>query len=280
MTPTAEVVYADRAVRGAGIGLRSQHIGEFLTLRPRVPWLELLTDNALVDGGPLPAQLRAIREHYPLTLHGVGMNLGSLEPLDWGYLGRIKYLAAELDVSGISDHICFTALAGHHSHDLLPLPNTEEALDHIVQRIDQVQDFLGQPIALENASSYIRYRHSSMSDAAFISAMAQRADCQLLLDLNNAYVNQINHGVDAVELLRQLPLERVVEVHLGGFEDKQHYLLDAHNNPVSEPVWDLYRLLQGLQPAIPTLIEWDADIPPLTVLLEQARLADGIVAGR
>lgn len=267
-----------RLVTGAGIGLRSAHITQLLSERPQLPWLELLSDNVLARGGLIPAQLAAVREHYPLTLHGVGMNLGSLDPLDWNYIGRIKELASRLDVSWISEHICFTSHGGHHSHDLLPLPNTQEALQHLVQRIGEVQDFLGQRILMENASSYISYRHDTMTEAEFIGAMAEQADCHLLLDVNNAYVNQVNHGSDALELLRQLPLERVREVHLAGYEDKQDYLLDAHNSPVSTPVWTLYRELMALKPGIPTLIEWDNEIPSLAVLIAEAHRADSIAA--
>ena len=268
-----------QTIAGTGIGLRSRHIGQVLSEQPDLPWLELLSDNVLARGGLVPAQLAAIREHYPLTLHGVGMNLGSLDPLDWGYIGRIKALASRLEVSWVSEHICFTAHGGHHSHDLLPLPNTEEALQHIVQRIRQVQDFLGQRIAMENASSYISYQHSAMSDGEFIAAMAQQADCHLLLDVNNAYVNQCNHGTDALDLFRQLPLDRVQEVHLAGYEDKGDYLLDAHNSRVSALVWALFRQLVALRPGIPTLIEWDNEIPELAVLIEEAKRADSMLRG-
>jgi uncharacterized protein (UPF0276 family) len=270
--------FESRPVTGTGIGLRTAHIAQLLSEQPDLPWLELLSDNVLAGGGLIPAQLSAVREHYPLTLHGVGMNLGSLDPLDWDYIRRIKDVAARLDVSWISEHICFTSHGGHHSHDLLPLPNTEEALQHLVQRIGEVQDFLGQRILMENASSYISYRHDTMSEAEFIGAMAEQADCHLLLDVNNAYVNQVNHGSDALDLLRQLPLERVREVHLAGYQDKQDYLLDAHNSPVSTPVWALYRELMALKPGIPTLIEWDNEIPALAVLIAEARRADSIAA--
>ena len=278
MQQQASAGFDSRPVTGAGIGLRSAHIAQLLSEQPDLPWLELLSDNVLARGGLIPAQLAAVREHYPLTLHGVGMNLGSLDPLDWDYIRRIKDLASRLDVSWISEHICFTSHGGHHSHDLLPLPNTEEALQHLVQRIGEVQDFLGQRILMENASSYISYRHDTMSEAEFIGAMAEQADCHLLLDVNNAYVTQVNHGSDALELLRQLPLERVREVHLAGYEDKQDYLLDAHNSPVSTPVWALYRELMALKPGIATLIEWDNEIPALAVLIAEARRADSIAA--
>lgn len=265
-------------IAGTGIGLRAQHIRHFLSGQPDVPWLELLTDNALSSGGLLPAQLRAIREHYPMTLHGVGMNLGSLAPLDWDYIGRVRQLADELEVSWISEHICFTAFGNYHSHDLLPLPNTEEALQHLVQRIEQVQDFLGRRLLMENASRYISYRDSTMSDGEFIRAMAEQSDCLLLLDVNNAYVNQINHGADALTLFHQIPLDRVAEVHLAGYQDKQSYLLDAHNGPVADPVWQLYRQLLALKPDIPTLIEWDNALPPLAELLQEAERARQIAA--
>ncbi len=266
--------FTRKPIAGAGIGLRSQHVAQILSEQPAVPWFEILTDNHFATGGIIPTQLQAIRTSYPLTMHSVGMSLGSVDPLNWDYIKQIKQLAEEFEASWISEHICFTSFSNQYSHDLLPLPYTEEALGHLVDRICQVQEFLGQRILMENASRYVSYTHSTISEGEFVAAMAQRADCDLLLDVNNAYVNQFNHDVSVQQLLKDLPLERVREVHLAGFEDRGRFLLDAHNNPISAPVLELYRQTMALIPDTPTLIEWDNDIPELEVLMAEAQRAE------
>jgi uncharacterized protein (UPF0276 family) len=206
------------------------------------------------------------------------MSLGSSDPLDWDYLDRIKGLSERLQPAWISDHLCFTSQGGHHYHDLLPLPYTEEALDHLSGRIDQVQETLGRPFLVENVSSYLSYSTSSLGEAEFLAELCRRCGCGLLLDVNNIYVSACNHGFDAFDYLDQIPLERVQEVHLAGYEQREGYLLDAHSRPVSQPVWGLYRELMRRAPGLPTLIEWDKDIPPLGVLLEEAARAAAIAA--
>ncbi len=264
-------------ISGVGVGLRSPHIQQILQHQPDIPWLELLADNCLADGGLIPAQLTAIRDLYPLTLHSVGMSLGSLDPLDIRYIKKIKQLADTYEAAWVSDHCCFCGVHGYQVHDLLPLPYTEEALKHMVPRIAKVQDILGQQLVLENVSSYISYTHSALTEAEFLRALAEAADCLLLLDLNNFYVSEVNHQQSSLEMLQQLPLHRIREIHLAGYEDKQDYLIDAHNNPVSQPVWQLYEQALDMTGPIATLIEWDNNIPALDTLLAEATKAAHIM---
>jgi uncharacterized protein (UPF0276 family) len=264
-------------INGAGIGLRSAHIEQILTEQPPLRWVELLADNHLASGGLVRAHMEAIRSLYPVTLHCVSMSLGSTDPLDWDYIKQIKQLADDFDVSWLSEHICFTSAGHNHSHDLLPLPYTEEALDNLVNRVIQVQDFLGQRLLLENATSYVRFSHSTLTEAEFINELVARADCELLFDVNNVYVNQQNHGADALELINQLPVDKIREIHLAGFEDHGDFLLDAHNNPVADDVWALYRQLLMRKPDIATQVEWDNQIPELAVLIAEADKAQSIM---
>lgn len=263
-------------ISGTGIGLRSSHVGEILMKQPDIPWLELLADNHMAAGGLIPAQLAAVCEIYPVTFHSVGLSLGSTDPLDFEYLGKLKKLMRQHHVAWLSEHLCFTSVDGFHSHDLLPMPYSQESLQHMAQRITHVQDFLGERILVENVSSYMKFAESEMDESEFIAALAKQADCDLLIDVNNIYVNHLNLGIDPVRYIEQLPFERVREVHLAGYEQKDGFVLDAHNNPVSDPVWDLYgQLIQHL-PNVPVLIEWDNDIPPLPRLMEEAHKADVI----
>jgi uncharacterized protein (UPF0276 family) len=263
-------------ISGAGIGLRTCHIDQVLRDLPDVPWFELLADNHLAAGGLVRAQVEAVRAHYPLALHCVDMNLAGADPLDLGYLRRVRDLRDRCGATWVSDHLCFTAVDGRNYHDLLPIPYTEEALTHVARRILMIQDFLGERLLVENVSSYLRFAESPLTEAQFLGALAREADCLLLLDVNNLYVNQVNHGDDLDTCLDALPLDRVMEIHLGGYEPKDGYLLDAHNNPVSEPVWRLYERVAGLLPDVPTLIEWDNDIPAFSVLLSEAERASRI----
>lgn len=261
-------------ISGTGIGLRSPHINEILSDLPPVPWFELLADNHLVEGGLIPLQLEKICQHYPVTFHSVGLSLGSIDPLDRNYLGKLKKLMQQHEIAWLSEHCCFTSVDGFHSHDLLPLPYSEESLSHMVARISQVQDFLGEQILIENVSSYMKFSESTLDEADFISELAEQADCLLLIDVNNIYVNHINQGVDTEKYLSRLPYEKIKEVHLAGFDDRGDYILDAHNNPVAEPVWQLYEKLIQHIPHVPTLIEWDNDIPSLQTLMSEAEKAE------
>ena len=267
---------AAQPVAGVGVGLRSPHIEQVLKDLPPVPWFEILADNHTAPGGLIPRQLEAVRSHYPVTLHCVGMSLGGTDPLDMDYLAGIKRLVRDYEPAWVSDHLCFSSHHDREYHDLLPLPYTEEALQHASERIRQVQDYLGERILVENVSSYLEYRHSTLSEPEFIAALAENADCDLLFDVNNAYVNQVNHGSPAGAFLDILPLERIREIHLAGYEDKGGYLIDAHNSKVTAQVWTCYAETMRCMPDIPTLIEWDNDIPAFEVLLEEARHAEQV----
>jgi len=263
---------------GTGLGLRSAHIAQVLSERPPVPWFEILADNHTAPGGLIPRQLAAVRADYPITLHCVGMSLGGTEPLDMAYLRTIKHLIQVFEPVQVSDHLCFSNHASHQYHDLLPLPYTEEALLHVADRIQRVQDFLGLRLLVENVSSYLTYRHSTLGEAEFLADLSETADCDLLFDVNNAYVNEINHDAPAGDFIQQLPLERIREIHLAGYEDKGDYLIDAHNNRVSDPVWALYADVVQQLPDVPVLIEWDNDLPALEILLDEAARAERIRA--
>ena len=268
---------AANGIAGAGLGLRSQHIDEVLLTQPDIPWFELLIDNHMATGGLIPMQLEAIRGNYPITFHCVGMSLGGTDPLNMEYLRGIKTLIKRYQPSLVSDHLCFSQHAQHNYHDLLPLPYNEETLQHFSQRITQVQDILGTRILVENVSSYLTYQSSTVSEAEFIAELLSRTDCDLLLDINNVYVNAVNHGFSAREYLRKIPMQRVREIHLAGYEDRGSYLLDAHNNRVSTPIWALYEQVISDFQNIPTLIEWDNDIPSFAVLREEADTASALM---
>jgi len=271
---TAYKHWAAQPVAGVGVGLRSPHIEQVLKDLPPVPWFEILADNHTAPGGLIPHQLEAVRCHYPVTLHCVGMSLGGTDPLDMDYLAGIKRLLRDYEPAWVSDHLCFSSHRDREYHDLLPLPYTEEALQHASERIRRIQDYLGERILVENVSSYLEYKHSTLSEPDFIAALAEDADCDLLFDVNNAYVNQVNHGSPAGAFLDVLPLERIREIHLAGYEDKGDYLIDAHNNRVTPPVWACYAETIRHMPDVPTLIEWDNDLPAFEVLLEEARHAE------
>ncbi|MCK5726229.1 MAG: DUF692 domain-containing protein [Thiotrichaceae bacterium] len=273
--------WADTIIQGVGLGLRDQHMIEVLTTQPNTPWFELLADNHLSQGGLIPKQLAAIREQYPVTLHCVGMSIGGTDALDFSYLSKIKQLKEKYSASWVSDHLAFTQFKGRHFHDLLPIPYNEESLQFISQRIDIIQDFFGEALLIENPSSYLSYSSSSLSEIDFILALVEETQCKLLLDINNVHVSAINHHFSAQQWLDKVPLNAVCEVHLAGYEEREGYLLDAHNNPVSDAVWTLY---QGFaerchlhNTVIPTLIEWDNDIPEFSVLQDEAKLAHDIM---
>ncbi|MFC6669165.1 DUF692 domain-containing protein [Marinobacterium aestuariivivens] len=269
--------YIHWSLKGAGISLRSCNVDEIINERPNIRWCEALVDAHLVEGGEALHSLERVRHQYPVTLHGLGLALGSTAPLDTGYLVRIRALADRIDASWISDHICFTSLGNCFSHELLPLPYTEESLDHIASRINQVQEFLGRRILLENPARYMSYNHSTLSEGEFMAEMARRADCYLLLDVNNSYITEHNLGAGALDTINSLPPERVREIHLAGFDSRADYLLDSHNSPVSEPVWALYEEAQKRFTCAPTLIEWEQDVPQLSVILREVRRAQRIM---
>lgn len=263
-----------QVVTGAGIGLRSKHIAHVLDQAPAVPWLELLADNWLASGGLVTDQLHSICERYPVTLHGVGLSLGGLDALDFEYLSKIKDLIRSTDAAWYSEHACFTRHGGLDFHDLCPLPGTEEAVTHLASRIRQAQDFLNSRLVLENVSAYVQYHESQLSEAEFLAEVAERADCDLLIDVNNLYVNHINHGTDITAEMKKLPAARIRELHLAGFEPRDGYLVDTHSRPVAEDVWSLYQEALELWGPVATLIEWDHDLPEWSVLQAERARAD------
>lgn len=255
---------------GIGVGLRSPHVKEILATKPEVDFFELLTDNHLADGGHARQQAYAIRRDYPVTLHCVGMSLGGTDAIDFAYLSKIKRLADEIEPLYISDHLCWTSFEKQYAHDLLPLPYTEEAVSHVSQRIKKIQDYLETTLVVENVSSYLGFECSALHEWEFLTAVAETSDCRILLDLNNIYVSQYNNQIDAQEYIENIPLHLVAEIHLAGYEHKGSYLLDAHNHEVSTPVWRLYQEVMKRDYSIPTVIEWDNDLPAFSTLLQEA----------
>jgi uncharacterized protein (UPF0276 family) len=259
---------------GFGLGLRVDHYEAILSDRPRVDWLEVLTENYLVPGGKPLDYLMRFRERFPVVMHGVSLSIGSTAPLDHEYLRQVKALAARVEPEWISDHLCWTGVAGRNTHDLLPLPYTEEALAHVVARVRTVQEVLERRILLENVSSYVSFRDSPLTEWQFLAEIAARADCLILLDVNNIYVSAVNHEFDPLEYLAGVPPERVQQIHLAGHENHGDYLVDTHDHPVPDPVWELYASAIRRCGAVSTMIERDDRIPPLAELcaeLDQAR---------
>lgn len=265
----------------AGIGLRAEHYREVVETPPPVGWLEVHSENYFGDGGAPLEYLEKARRHYPVSLHGVGLSLGSSDELNRRHLEKLRALIGRIEPGLVSDHLSWSSVDGIYLNDLLPLPYTEEALRHVARRVEQAQDFLGRQLLIENPSSYLRYRHSTIPEWEFISEVARISGCGILLDVNNIYVSAVNHGFDAMEYLRAVPAGMVREIHLAGFTVK-HYpegqiLIDTHNARVADAVWALYRAaIERLGPR-PTLIEWDTDLPALEVLLDEARQADAIM---
>lgn len=263
---------------GFGVGLRRQHYLHVLERNPRVDWFEVITENFMVPGGRPLEVLEAVRERYPIVMHGVSLSIGSNDPLNRAYLKQLRAMAKRCEPAWISDHLCWTGVGGKNLHDLMPLPYTEETIEHVASRIEQVQDYLGRRIAIENVSSYIEYRASSMPEWEFVGAVAERADCGILLDINNIYVSAYNHGYDAKTYVDAISPERVVQTHLAGFTDKGTHLLDTHDHPVSDQVWALYRYATERFGTKSTLIEWDDNIPEFDVLAATAERAREIAA--
>jgi uncharacterized protein (UPF0276 family) len=263
---------------GFGLGLRTQHYQEILEQLPAVDWFEALTENYLVPGGKPLYYLDQVRAHYPVVLHGVSLSIGSTDALDQQYLAQLKTLATRIEPAWISDHLCWTGLNGRNLHDLLPLPYTEEAVHHVSERIMQVQEFLGRRLLIENVSSYVTYTDSQMSEWEFLSAVVERADCLMLLDVNNIYVSAFNHDFDARDYLQGIPAGRVQQIHLAGHRNHGEYIVDTHDEPIIDPVWDLYAEACRLFGPVSTMIERDDNIPPLVDLLAELDQARRIAA--
>lgn len=272
---TAASVPLRKSSPGFGLGLRPVHYPDFLREPQPVDWLEIISENYMIPGGKPLAMLDAIRERYPLAMHGVSLSIGSTDGLDSGYLAELQKLVRHVEPLWVSDHLCWTGVQGRNSHDLLPLPYSEEALRLVVAHVRQVQDLLGRRLLLENVSSYLNYRSSEMTEWEFLREVAEQADCLLLLDINNIYVSSINHGFNALDFLNHLPAERVQQIHLAGHSDHGDYIVDTHDHPVAEPVWALYRESCQLFGEVATMIERDDNIPGLEELLaelDRARL--------
>jgi uncharacterized protein (UPF0276 family) len=251
---------------GLGVGLRTVHFGYLLENRPPVDWFEIISENFMDSGGRPRYVLEQLAERYAMVMHGVSLSIGSTDPLNFDYLTKLKRLADRVKAHWISDHLCWTGVAGLNAHDLLPIPFNEATLAHVVGRVRIVQEFLQRPLVLENPSTYIGFTDSTMSEWEFISRMAEDADCGLLLDVNNVYVSAINHDFDPVEYIQSVPHRRVVQFHLAGHTNCQTHLIDTHDNHVIDPVWELYRLAHRLTGGASTLLEWDAKIPPFPVV--------------
>lgn len=270
---------ADRPYLGFGLGLRPQHYADILDRpddlpRPRVDWFEIISENYMAAGGQPRARLRQARARYPIVMHGVSLSIGSVDRLDRAYLRDLKTLADEIEPAWVSDHLCWTGVDGVQLHDLLPLPYTEEALDHVADRVDQVQELLGRRFALENASTYVAFAQSEMTEWAFLSALARRTGCALVLDVNNIYVSGFNHDFDPMDFLAGLPAEQVIQIHLAGHEHNATHIIDTHDAPVIDAVWDLYAAAVAKLGPVSTMIERDAEIPPFAELeaeLDHAR---------
>lgn len=256
---------------GYGLGLRTQHYADFVASKRDVDWLEIISENFMVDGGKPLQWLDRIRADYPMAMHGVTLSIGGTDPLDQGYLARLKTLAARIDPLWVSDHVCWGGHAGVHAHDLLPLPYTQEAVRHVAARVRQVQDVLGRRLVLENVSSYVAFHDDEMPEWAFLEALCREADCLLLLDLNNVHVSAVNHGFDALDFLDGLPLARVQQIHLAGHTLRDRYLIDTHDAAVADPVWALYAEFVRRTGPRATMIERDDHIPALDAL--EAELA-------
>jgi hypothetical protein len=258
---------------GVGVGLRSVHFGHILSQWPQVDWFEVLSENFMDTGGRPLHVLDRIAERYPVALHGVSLGIGNTDPLDRGYLRTLKALADRVGARWVSDHLCWTGVLGKNSHDLLPMPYTEEALRHTVERARQVSETLERPLVLENPSSYLEFAASSMSEWEFLARLAEQADCGLLLDVNNVYVSSFNHGFDPRRYVDAIPADRVVQYHVAGHTNKGTHIIDTHSDHAIPEVWELYRRAWQRTGPVATLYEWDEDIPAFEVVHAEARKA-------
>ncbi len=250
---------------GDGLGLREQHFPHLMSTPPQswgVDWFEAITENLLDNQGWGMRVFEHVAAHRPVVLHGVSLSIGSTAPLDRVYLGKLRALAERFRPLWVSDHLCWTGVQGVNSHDLLPLPLTEAALDHVADRVLAVQDFLGRPLIVENPSTYLEFRASQMPEAEFLARLCERTGCGLLLDVNNVHVSSFNHALDPLDYLDTIPADHVVQVHLAGPSDHGTHLIDTHDAPVPDAVWPLYAHVWQRCGPVATMVEWDANIPP------------------
>lgn len=258
---------------GIGVGLRTKHYAHILEKKPRLGWFEIISENYMDSEGRPLSMLEKIGARYPLVMHGVSLSIGSTDPLDKAYLKRLRALADRVEAPWVTDHLCWTGVLGKNTHDLLPLPYTEDALRHVVKRVKVVQDLLERPFGLENPSSYVEFKTSSMSEAEFLARVAEEADCGLLLDVNNVYVSSFNHGFDPKEYLDTIPHERVLQYHLAGHTNHGTHIIDTHSDHVIDNVWELYAYSVAKSGGRPTLLEWDENIPDFEVVHAEAKKA-------
>jgi uncharacterized protein (UPF0276 family) len=258
-----------KVLQGFGLGLRTEHYSDFVAAPQRVDWLEIISENYLVDGGKPLHFLDRIRRDYPMVMHGVSLSIGSSDPLDAGYLRQLKTLVERVQPAWVSDHLCWTGTDSLNLHDLLPLPYTEATLRHLAPRVRQLQDVLGCPFLLENLSSYVSYRADELREWEFIAELVARTGCELLLDVNNVYVNSVNHDFDPRAFIDAIPAEAVRQIHLAGHENHGDYIIDTHDHPICDAVWDLYAYTVRRMGAVPTMIERDDNIPLLSELIAE-----------
>ena len=259
----------DKPFLGYGLGLRTEHYEEIFSSEPPIDWLEIISENFMVKGGRQLYHLDRIKEKYPLVMHGVSLSIGSTDPLNMDYLKDLKELEKRVEPKWISDHLCWTTFGGHNTHDLMPLPYNQETLKHVVERVKIVQDYLGRQILLENASSYVTYKASDMQEWEFIKAIAEEADCLMLLDVNNIYVSGFNHDFDPKTYIDHIPSERVWQIHLAGHENNGDFIVDTHDHPVIDEVWAFYDYTLSKMGNVTTMIERDDHIPPLPELIKE-----------
>jgi uncharacterized protein len=276
MKPVSSAQSLKYPALGYGLGLRVDHYEEILDNHPRIDWFEAMSENYMIPGGRPLHYLRRIRERYPVVMHGVSLSIGSADPLNRDYLKKLKELASTVSPAWISDHLCWTGVENTNLHDLMPLPYTEEALTHVSDRVSEVQDFLGRRILLENVSSYVTFHDSSLTEWEFLSEIAKRADCLILLDVNNIYVSSHNHHFDPLDYLRGVPADRVQQFHLAGHQRQGELIIDTHDAPIIDPVWKLYEQAIERFGFVSTMIERDDQIPSLAELVAELDVARGI----
>ncbi len=262
-----------------GLGLRTVHYARILEAQPAVDWFEIISDNFMQTAGRPLDYLDAIAERYPVVMHGVSLSIGSSDPLDRGYLSELRALRDRTGARWVSDHLCWTGIAGKNTHDLLPMPYTEEALRHVATRVRQVQDVLEAPLALENPSTYAEFSGASMREWEFLARLAEEADCALLLDVNNVYVSSYNHGFDPIEYLDAIPFERVVQLHVAGHTHHGTHIIDSHIGPVIDDVWHLFGHAHRRSGGASVLLEWDAEIPSFEQTHAEALRAKEFMGG-
>lgn len=264
---------------GLGVGLRSSHFNHIMDERPQVDWFEAISENFMDSGGRPGWIIRQLAERYPIVLHGVSMSIGSSDPLDMNYLRRLKLLADDISAVWVSDHLCWTGVSGFNSHDLLPLPLNEQTLSHVTKRVNQVQDFLERPLILENPSTYIGFAETNMNEPEFLRTLTDETGCGLLLDVNNVYVSCFNEGSDPLDYLESFPFERVVQMHLAGHQHCGTHIIDTHDQPVCDAVWELFRFAWQRTHGASTLLEWDGDVPSFPRIHQEVQRARDFMHG-